>query len=94
MKIPDYLQTTYQMLAQVFPDGISEKYYWIILFLLYDYMADENLAMVMSVVTGKSIAMVSNDLYGVCQMKLDSKILDEVKCKLDASGFEEWKNEE
>ena len=94
MKIPEYLQTTYQMLTQAFPDGIGEEYYWIILYLLYDYMADENLAIVMSVVTGKSLAMVSNDLYGVCQMKMDFRLLDEVKCKLDDSGFEEWKNEE
>lgn len=94
MKIPNFLQSTYSLLVQTFPNGISEEYYWIILYLLYDYIADENLAIVMSVFTGKSLAVVSNDLYGVCQMTFDSKLLDEVKNKLNANGFEEWKKEE
>lgn len=94
MKIPDYLQSTYLLLVQTFPNGISEEYYWIVLYLLYDYIADENLAMVMSLLTGKSIAEVSNDLYGVCQMMLDSRLMNEVENKLNENGFEEWKKEE
>lgn len=91
--IPDFLQSTYLLLVQSFPDGISEKYYWAILYLLYDHMADENIAIVMSGFSGKPWATVSNDLYGVCQMKFDSGLLDEVREKLDANGFEEWKKE-
>lgn len=93
MEIPDFLQPTYLMLARTFPKGISEEYYWIIMYLLYEYFADENLALVMAAFSGKSIAMVSNDLYGVNQMKFNSKLLDEVKNMLDANGFEEWKKE-
>lgn len=91
MKIPDFLQSTYLLLVQTFPNGISVEEYWTILYLLYDHIADENLAIVMSVFTGKSLAVVSNDLYGVCQRSFDSKLLDEVKNKLNANDFEEWK---
>lgn len=94
MEIPNFLQSTYTMLMQAFPDRVSEEYYWAILYLLYDYFADENLAIVMSAFWGKSSAEVANDILGVCQMKLDSKLLEEVKNKLDANGFEEWKKEE
>ena len=93
MDLPDYLQSTYLMLVKTFPKGINEKYYWIILYLLYEYFADENLALVMAAFSGKSIAMVSNDIYGVNQMKFDSKLLDEVKNMLEANGFEEWKKD-
>ena len=93
MNLPDYLQSTYLMLVKTFPKGINEKYYWIILYLLYEYFADENLALVMAAFSGKSIAMVSNDIYGVNQMKFDSKLLDEVKNMLEANGFEEWKKD-
>ena len=80
------------MLTQAFPDGISEEYYWIILYLLYNYMADENLTLVMSFFSGKSLAIVANDIYGVSQMKFDSELLEEVKCRLGANGFDEWIN--
>lgn len=93
MIVPDFLQPTYLMLEQAFPDGVSEKHYWIILYLLYDYMADENLAIVMSAFSGKSWEEVTNDLYGVCHMNFAPKLLEEVKMKLDANGFEEWKEE-
>ena len=91
--IPNFLQPTYLMLERTFPKGISGEYYWIILYLLYEHFADENLALVMAAFSGKSIAIVSNDLYGVNQMKFDSKLLDEVKNMLDANGFEEWKKD-
>lgn len=92
-EIPDFLQPTYSMLVRTFPKGISEEYYWIILYLLYVHFADENLALVMAAFSGKSIAMVSNDLYGVNRMKFDSKLVKEVKNMLDANGFAEWKED-
>ena len=94
MSVPDFLQPTYLMLKHAFSDGVSEESYWIILRLLYDDMADENLAIVMSVFSGKSWEEVVNDIYRVCHMKFAPRLLEEVKTKLDASGFEEWKKKE
>lgn len=91
MRIPEVLKSTYMMLYQVFPDGISEEYYWIVLYLLYDYMADENLAVVMSFFIDKPLEIIENDIYRVCQMQLDSELLDKIKSKLEQYGFEEWK---
>lgn len=42
--------------------------------------------------SGKPLAIVANDIYGVSQMKFDSELLEEVKCRLGANGFDEWIN--
>ncbi len=94
MKIPDYLKSTYTMLFQAFPNGVDEERYWAVLYLLYDYMADENLALIMSVFVERPLEVIANDIYKVCQLKLDKEVIKEVKRKLDTYGYEEWKIEE
>ncbi len=94
MNIPYFLKSTQEMLFQAFPKGVSEEYYWILIYLLYDYLADENLALVMSSVTGKPIEIISNDIYKVNQVALDNKTIQEVEFQLDLYGFEEWKKNE
>lgn len=91
MRIPEFLKSTYIMLFETFPNGICEEYYWIILYLLYDYMADENLALVMSFFIDKPLGVIENDIYRVCKMEFDFELLDEIKSRLDKCGFEEWK---
>ncbi|MDE6568629.1 MAG: hypothetical protein K2K70_12985 [Lachnospiraceae bacterium] len=91
LSLPDTLKSTYDMLAESFPDGISEEHYWIILYLLYDDMSDENLAIVMSHLVNKSYAIISNDIYRACQMEFDSVLLDEIENRLEKHGFLEWK---
>lgn len=92
MRIPEFLKSTYIMLIETFPDGICEEYYWVTLYLLYDYMADENLALVMSYFINKPLEIIMNDIYRVCKMEFDSKLTEEIKSRLDKCGFEEWKN--
>ena len=48
------LKSTEKMLKKTFETGISEEEYYVLLFLLYDYMSDENLAIVMENLTKKS----------------------------------------
>lgn len=93
MQIPEYLKSTYTMLSETFPNGICEEDYWIILYLLYDYMSDENLALIMSFFIDKPVEIIVNDIYGVCHMELDSEVLNEVENRLNKFGFEEWKDE-
>lgn len=31
-KVPEYLESTYNMVSQAFPDGICEDEYWVMLF--------------------------------------------------------------
>jgi len=91
MEIPNFLKSTYNMLLTTFPNGIEEDDYWCVLYLLYDYMADENLALVMSFLTNKPIEMIVNDIYKAYQMAFDSILLNEIMMRLDKHGFEEWK---
>lgn len=91
MKIPDFLKSTQEMLFHAFPDGIDEESYWVLLYLLYDHMCDENLALVMSSVTAKPMEIIANDIYGACHLMLDEKEVQEIKCILDMHGFEKWK---
>lgn len=93
MKIPDFLKSTYIMLYQAFPNGVDEESYWALLHLLYDYMADENLALIMSAFVDGSLGVITNDIYKVHQMKFNKKVIKEVKRKLDKCGFEDWKKE-
>lgn len=94
MKVPDFFKSTQAMLLQAFPDGIDEESYWVLLYLLYDYMADENLALVMSSFVKKTLGMIENDIYKACDLKFDENVIQQVKCRLNTYGFEEWKNEE
>lgn len=91
MRIPEFLESTYSMLTESFPNGIREEYYWVILYLLYDHMADENLALVMSCFTNKPLEIIANDIYKVCRMEFDSELIEEVKSRFDECGFKEWK---
>lgn len=91
MRVPKFLESTYFMLHDAFPNGICEEDYWAILYLLYDNMADENLALVMSYILNKPLEIIMNDIYKVCRMKIDSELIEEVKSILDEYGFEEWK---
>ncbi len=91
MRIPEFLKSTYNLLFETFPDGICEQYYWVILYLLYDYMADENLALVMSYFINKPLEIIVNDIYRVSRMEFDSELIQEIKSRLDKCGFEEWK---
>ena len=48
------------MLFETFPNRICEEYYWVILYLLYEYMSDENLALVMSYFINKPLEIIVN----------------------------------
>ena len=93
INIPDFLKSTQEMLLKAFPDGISEECYWALLYLLYDHMADENLALVMASVVEKPLEMIANDIYKVYYIEFDKRVIQWVECRLNKQGFEEWKKE-
>ena len=94
MKMPDFLKSTQEMVFQAFPNGVNEERYWVLIYLLYDYILDENLALVLSNVIDKPIEIITNDIYKINNLKLNEKAIQEVKCKLNIHGFEEWKKHE
>lgn len=62
--VPEHLKSTMVMIQTAFPNGVNREQYLSLLYLLYDYMCDENLANVMSYITGENIATITNDIWG------------------------------
>lgn len=91
--VPDYLKKTVIMIQTAFPERVNKEQYFSLLYLLYDYMCDENLAIVMSYITGEKIATVTNDIWGVNQRAIESSYLLDTKNRLLKSGFASWVND-
>lgn len=94
MKMPDFLKSTQEMVFQAFSTGVNEECYWVLIYLLYDYMADENLALVLSNFVDKPIEVITNNTYKINNLILNENTIQEVKFKLNIQGFEEWKKHE
>ena len=88
--VPTHLKSTVDMIELAFPDGVNREQYFSLLHLLYDYMCDENLSIVMSYITGESTAVVTNDIYGVKQRAVNNDCILAVKDKLVKAGFASW----
>lgn len=82
------------MLKKTFETGISEEEYYVLLFLLYDYMSDENLAIVMENLTKKSKWVIENDIAVSINKDFSPEIIISIEDRLNANGFKEWKCEE
>ena len=91
--VPDYLKKTVIMIQTAFPERVNKEQYFSLLYLLYDYMCDENLAIVMSYITGEKSATVTNDIWGVNQRTIESSYLLDTKNRLLKSGFASWVND-
>ena len=94
MFINSALKSTENMLKKTFETGISEEEYYVLLFLLYDYMSDENLAIVMENLTKKSKWVIENDIAVSINKDFSPEIIISIEDRLNANGFKEWKCEE
>lgn len=94
MFINSALKSTEKMLKKTFETGISEEEYYVLLFLLYDYMSDENLAIVMENLTKKSKWAIQNDIAVSINKNFSREIIMSIEDRLNANGFKEWKCEE
>ena len=94
MFINSALKSTEKMLKKTFETGISEEEYYVLLFLLYDYMSDENLAIVMENLTKKSKWVIENDIAVSINKDFSPEIINSIEDRLNANGFKEWKCEE
>ena len=94
MFINNALKSTEKMLKKTFETGISEEEYYVLLFLLYDYMSDENLAIVMENLTKKSKWVIENDIAVSINKDFSPEIIISIEDRLNANGFKKWKCEE
>lgn len=94
-KLPDYLQSTYQMLECVYPQGrIPQEEYLTVLALLHEGLSFRNLAEVVSIFTGQDLSATLNDVYKAQSMQiLDQSAIDKVKRELSLCGYENWLRE-
>ena len=93
MSVPDYLSSTVGLLRRAFPDGIGDADYMATLSLLYPHLADENLAKVVSHLTGKPVGIVTNDIYAAAARGVDREDLERVGQLLGVAGFDSWSKE-
>lgn len=82
------LQDAENMLNEAYPCGINSEEYFSVLFLLYDYFSDRNLAELISNISGKDTSLVINDIYSsVSAQKPEINVIEIVKEKLERYGF-------
>ena len=91
--IPNYLKSTISMIEKAFPCGMDENQYFALLYSLYEYMSDENLSIAVSIITGKNVATITNDIYKVVQTSGFGINLAETQMRLRESGFAKWVEE-
>lgn len=94
MNLPEHLQSTYRMLQKSFPESVNDESYRAILYLLYEYMSDENLSLVMSFLVNKPSYEIENDIYQIYYIPPDKETVSEVEQRLCRNGFKEWKKED
>ena len=93
--IPDHLQSTWDLLKRAYPSGIPTSDYLAVLAVLYPHMSDRNLAQVAATFTGKTLGIVTNDVYAVgAGGRVTPESVAEVRKRLDRVGLAEWLLEE
>ncbi|MCB9688297.1 MAG: DUF3349 domain-containing protein [Alphaproteobacteria bacterium] len=93
--IPEHLASTLHLLQRAFPRGIDEAEYRAVLEILYPFMADGNLAVVVAAFTGRDEGVVHNDAIGAqAGSAMAAAVRPVVQARLDAAGFDVWADEE
>ena len=89
--LPSPLEKTYKMIVDAFPNGIEDSEYFPLLGCLYDFMCDENLAIVIAKFTKKDYSIVLNDVFRSSSTDKPSRDeIDGIKVKLSLFGFDDW----
>lgn len=92
--LPDYLSSTYRLVAAAFPGGIDIASYLPLLRLLGEHMSQRNLADVIAAHTGREVGLVYNDVLHSDSAPVPDEQMDRVRAMLEAAGFETWKTED
>ncbi len=92
--VPLHLVSTFNMLKKAFPKGIDYASYFPVVYLLYDYMSDRNLADIISYFVDKDSSEILNDIYSIKDISVSEVTKLAVYEKLKAAGYDEWKDKE
>ncbi|MCL4249206.1 MAG: hypothetical protein KJ065_13750 [Anaerolineae bacterium] len=89
--IPDYLESTFNMLLCAFPNEVTDEQYWALLTILNETMSQRTLAHVVSILTQKHWFLVFNDVAGVgVDPPPAPDVIKRVENRLRACGYDEW----
>jgi hypothetical protein len=89
--VPEYLQSTYQLVKCAFPNEITQDEYQAILHFLHPYMSHRTLAEVLSALTNNTYIYVLNDAMGYDLIPtVDYATMKAVLKKLDECGYSKW----
>lgn len=92
--IPAVLRHTYRLLSDTFPGKIEKEDYLPVLFLLGQGMSHRSIAEVVSLFTGKEVAIVLNDVYrALMPGNVLEKDIDRVRIWLQKNGYQAWLEE-
>jgi hypothetical protein len=92
--IPKHLESTWKMLQDSFPEGVSDQDYLPLLKVLYENMSDGNLADVVSRFTGRERGMVYNDvLKAGAGVGIEPMAVERVRERLAPFGLADWLKE-
>ncbi len=92
-KVPMHLVSTFNMLKKAFPRGIDYTSYYPVVYFLYDYMSNRNLAEIMSYFVDKDSAVILNDVYSIGIITISESDKRAIELMLNEAGYEEWKKE-
>ena len=98
--IPEYLISTYTLLEKAFTGQLDDDQYFIVLYYLYDYIADDHLAKVMADITKRNYWVIMNDLLfigsinDITDLKIPVEVIKNIKYALDKAGYKKWTEEE
>ncbi len=91
--VPLHLVSTFNMLKKAFPKGIDYTFYFPVVYLLYDYMSDKNLADIISYFVDREYSIILNDIYSINKVAINEADKRLVYEKLKSAGFDEWSKE-
>jgi hypothetical protein len=95
IEIASHLKSTYELINRAFPDGIDTESYFPLLALLESEMSDRNLAETIAYYTKRDYSKILNDIYAVKSTSIPQcEVINKIKTRLLACGYEEWLNEE
>lgn len=86
----DWLTSTTNLVSCAFPDGLRGEEYYATLHILDQYMGQRNLADVIASFTRIPFGRVYNDVLGAADPRASAEVLERVRARLDACGFEQW----
>ncbi len=92
--VPLHLISTFNMLKKAFPKGIEYTTYFPVVYFLYDYMSDRNLADMMSYFVDREYSQILTDIHSINRVSINEANKKEVYNKLKLAGYEQWIKEE